>query len=217
MKKTSYFVTFFVGIFVGAVPCFFTFNWHVSPTAVETSLAEMLYEDLQPYANDYRLDMVLQLLQDQVAKKRPPIGNDEMYSPLIDLAMQCSEKEGAEALENAEKFLEMLSKQDNVLPIIKNRIYVEILEAGSGAVITPQDSISIHFKEYSLDGTLLKDTTSARAFIIPLNQTIKGFQLGIQGAKIGERRKLYLHPEFGFDKLGRKDLLIYEVFVISKE
>ncbi|HKY99946.1 MAG TPA: FKBP-type peptidyl-prolyl cis-trans isomerase [Rhabdochlamydiaceae bacterium] len=217
MKKLSCFATFFAGILVGAIPYVLTLTWHTSPTAIETSIAEMLYDDLQPYVNDYRLDTVLQLLKEQASKKRTPISNAEIYPPLIDLALKHSEKAATEALAQAEQFLKILSTKEHILPIVENRIYIEILEEGSGEIVSPQDVINIHFKEFSLDGTILKDTTSIKPFTIPLSQTIKGFQLGMQGAKIGERRKIYLHPEFGFDKLGQNDLLIYEISVISKK
>jgi peptidylprolyl isomerase len=68
-----------------------------------------------------------------------------------------------------------------------------------------------------MDGKLIKD--AEQPFTIPLSQTIRGFQMGMAGAKVGEKRKIYVHPEYGFGKMGRKSpnkLLIYEVTIVEK-
>ena len=44
---------------------------------------------------------------------------------------------------------------------------------------------------------------------------IKDFQTGMKGAKVGEVRKIYIHPDYGFGKIGRSQEsnmpLLYEI------
>ena len=52
------------------------------------------------------------------------------------------------------------------------------------------------------------------------NNTIdRLMKIGIQGAKEGERRKIYIHPDFGFGRIGRacepNQTLIYEVHIFK--
>ena len=93
------------------------------------------------------------------------------------------------------------------------------MEQGTGDLIAKDDTVELVFKEYAPDGALIKDT-GEKIFTIPLSHTIKGFSLGLEGARVNERRKIYIHPEYGFGTHGRQDsnqLLTYEVVLVGKK
>jgi peptidylprolyl isomerase len=188
---------------------------------VESSLAQILYENIKPYGLEgYRLNKVLQTVQEMAKQRRAEIPLSEVYVPLAPLAARQVEKEATANLKRAEAVLENLKNQPSIISIVDNRIYVETLEAGSGEIIGSQDIVEIQFKEYDAQGTLIKDTSDMAPFTIPLSQTIKGFQLAIKGMRVGERRKIHIHPEYGFGKINHADpnrLLVYEVILVGKK
>lgn len=212
------FVTFSLGLSMGLLFSFFSWPFH--PTLIESSLSQVLYNNIKPYGTkDYRLNTVLQMVTELAEQKRLEIPISEVYGPLEALAVKQIEEESATNLQQAEMFIETLKNRHNTIPVVNDRVYAEILEEGNGEVVNSKDVIEIRFKEYNLRGDLLKDTAELQPIEIPLSQTIKGFQLGLNGMKIGERRKLYIHPEYGFGKISHSEtnrLLIYEVIVSGK-
>lgn len=142
--------------------------------------------------------------------------HDEM---LLQLAAKKADKKALANLQNAEQFLEDLAKNTKALPVIDKKIYIETLQEGFGDMISSEDIISIRFKQYDQTGTLLKDTDED-AFTVALSKMIKGFKLGMNGARVGERRKIYIHPDLGFGKISfghpPNELLIYEVVIVDK-
>ncbi|GAB5411158.1 MAG: hypothetical protein ChlgKO_02720 [Chlamydiales bacterium] len=70
--------------------------------------------------------------------------------------------------------------------------------------------------QFDIKRELIKDTQT-KSFIILISRMIKDFQLGMEGAKAGEVRKIYIQPEYGFGKIGHSQesnmLFIYEIAV----
>ena len=216
MKKMA--LCFLFGVLVGLSPLAFPFMT-TSPTPIESSLAQIVYRKLNKYQDEIDFDKVLSLAKGFSKGKYPMKEEAEIYAPLIDLAEKKAERDMALTLERAEGFLETLRANEAVKEIVPGKVFVEILKEGSGEVISAKDPVSIHFKEYGIDGALIKDTLQ-KAYAIPLSQTIKGFQLGLDGARVGETRKLYIHPDYGFGRMGRKGankLLVYEVTIVEKK
>ncbi len=182
-------------------------------------MAQMVYEKLDEYRDEIDLDSVLSLVKGFANHKMPLKEEQELYEPLMEIAERKAEQKALAARQRAEHFLQTLEQNPQVMPVVPGRVYVEILQEGNGDLVTADDAVVIQFKEYAPDGSILKDT-SEEAYTIPLPQTIRGFQFGMNGAKVGEKRKIYLHPDFGFGKMGRKvpnKLLIYEVAIIGKK
>jgi peptidylprolyl isomerase len=207
--------SFICGLLAGV--SFFLFPFKREATPVERALAQIVYQKVEKYQNDLDIEMVLALVKD-FAKKHPPyVEEQELYGPILELDEKHAVAESLAAQRKAESYLASLTVNPKVHVVVANRVFFEILEKGNGESISGEEPVRVYFKEYSMDGKLLKD--AVKPFAIPLSQTIKGFQLGMAGAKVGERRKIYIHPEYGFGKMGRKSpnkLLIYEVTVVEK-
>ncbi len=217
MKKKL--TVFSCGIFVGLIPFGFQFFWSTQPTDMEVSLAQIVYERLNEYTDAIDLDTVLSLAKKFVDHKLPLKNEKDLYAPLMHLAEKNAENYMAATLQKAESYLKNIASNPKIKIVVPDRVFVEVIQEGEGEVIGVDDAVSLYFKEFAPDGSLVKDTMD-RAYTIPLSQTIKGFQLGLDGARVGETRKLYLHPEYGFGKMGRKapnKLLIYEVTIAEKK
>lgn len=214
MKKML--LAFFCGLLIGFAFPLIHFS---SLTPMEESLGQIVYERLSEYQSEIDMDRVLSFAKDFASHKLPLKEEKELYAPLMEMAERKVERDMALILQKTETFLQDVQKRPEVKAIVPDRVFVEILQEGSGEAITANDPIRLCFKEYASDGTLIKDTAD-KPYTIPLSQTIKGFQLGLAGAKVGETRKLYIHPDYGFGRLGRKapnKPLIYEVTIVEKK
>lgn len=205
---------------LAATVCMGALHSWIKPTVqpIETSLAQILYKKVDKYRDEVNLDLVLSLVKEYANHKIPLKEEQDLYAPMIAFEEKKIELDLLAVREKIETYLKELKENPDIRVIVPERVFVEVLQQGKGEEITSEDVVSVLYKEYTPEGKLLKDTLG-HPFAIPLSQTIKGFQLGMNGAKVGEKRKIYLHPDYGFGKMGRRDsnqLLIYEVTVVEK-
>ncbi len=188
-----------------------------SVNEINEALGNMLYEDLQKFPSEWEFDQIAQTMHGLVNGNRAPLEKNVKDKLLLELASTKAERISSENLKAAENFLTKLSLNKQIQPVVDGKVYIEILKQGSGEkALTFNDKASVSFKQFDIKGELIKDTQT-KSFIIPISRMIKGFQLGMKGAKVGEVRKIYIHPEYGFGKIGRSQesnmLLIYEISV----
>ena len=82
---------------------------------------------------------------------------------------------------------------------------VEILQEGQGAEATPGQNVSVHYTGWLTDGTKFDSSVDrGRAFEFPLGggRVIKGWDEGVAGMKIGEKRRLTIPPHMGYGPRG---------------
>jgi peptidylprolyl isomerase len=80
-----------------------------------------------------------------------------------------------------------------------------VLAEGSGAVAAAGDTVQMQYAGWLTDGTMF-DTSYKRgkAFTFPLGagRVIKGWDEGVAGMKVGEKRQLRIPPELGYGEKG---------------
>jgi FKBP-type peptidyl-prolyl cis-trans isomerase len=102
---------------------------------------------------------------------------------------------------------------------------VEILKEGSGEPIKSGQIASVHYTGTLQNGTKFDsslDRGEPFSFQIDGNQVIKGWDLGVVGMKVGEKRKLTIPPElaYGSREIGNglipaNSTLIFEVELLK--
>jgi len=102
---------------------------------------------------------------------------------------------------------------------------IEILKEGIGdREIKAGDQISVHYTGTLVDGTKFDsslDRGQPFTFTIGINQVIQGWDQGLIGMKIGEKRKLTIPSSLAYEERGYGALippnatLIFEVELIS--
>ncbi|MDX8430643.1 MAG: FKBP-type peptidyl-prolyl cis-trans isomerase [Candidatus Algichlamydia australiensis] len=217
--KTKDIIYLFLGLISGIL---ITHNWElINKTKVNKAneaLGNMLYQELQKFPKEWELEQIFHVMKDLESGKHSQLDTNEQEKLLLKLASKKADERAKKNLAEAETFLSHLPA---IHSVIDQKVYFEIIKEGKGdTILQTKDKVSVCFKQFGIDGKILKDT-GEKSFVIPMSQMIKGFQIGMEGAKVGEIRKIYIHPDYGFGKIGRgqepNQLLIYEVQVTGIE
>jgi len=101
---------------------------------------------------------------------------------------------------------------------------VETLKQGTGEAAKVGDNIVVNYVGTLLDGTKFDssiDRNEPFAYTLGQNRVIQGWELGLLGMKVGEKRKLTIPPELGYGAGGAGSVippnttLIFEIDMLS--
>ena len=131
---------------------------------------------------------------------------------------------------------EQNTNMDNVIqPEVKNGeevksvdgVKIIILKEGTGAVAKSGDTVAMNYTGKLTNGTTFDSNIDPKfnhvqpfVFTIDGGQVIKGWDVGVAGMKIGEKRKLELAPEFAYGERGQGSIppnatLVFEVELLG--
>ena len=183
----------------------------------ESVLAEMLYDHFQRYSDDCSITKVTQEMHQIEKGAHKKIAKNEYDTTLLDLITKKANKRALSNLFQAEQYLAELVKNPHTLAAVDQKVFIEVLSEGNGDVISPEQTLLLELKQYDISGKLIKNSGSIEPITLSPSKMVKGFQIGIEGAKIGETRKIYIHPSYGYTKIktgaSANNLLIYEVHI----
>ncbi len=103
----------------------------------------------------------------------------------------------------------------------------EIIKEGTGAEVKVGDVAVVNYTGMLTDGTVFDSSVLPEfnhvypfEFTVGAGHVIKGWDLGVAGMKIGEKRKLTLAPEFAYGsraagKIPANSTLIFEVELVG--
>ena len=84
-------------------------------------------------------------------------------------------------------------------------VSIEELKVGSGATATSGKVVSAHYTGRFPDGTKFDSSYDAGApidFLLGSGKVIKGWDIGIEGMRVGGKRKLTIPPELAYGARG---------------
>lgn len=118
---------------------------------------------------------------------------------------------------------------NNIMNNINNQatgseeLKIEILQEGAGMEAKSNDVVSVHYTGYLTNGQVF-DSSIGRgepfSFTLGAGQVIKGWDRGVLGMKVGEKRKLTIPSDLGYGSVGAGGVippnatLIFEVEMI---
>ncbi len=111
-------------------------------------------------------------------------------------------------------------KEENKMP----ELQTEILKEGSGQQAENGQEVKVHYTGWLEDGIKFDsslDRGEPFVFTLGVGQVIQGWDRGVLGMKIGEKRRLIIPPEFGYGSTGAGGLippnatLIFEVELLD--
>ncbi len=106
----------------------------------------------------------------------------------------------------------------------KQGVQIEILNEGTGAVVKKGDTVSVHYVGVLENGTKFDssiDRGTPFEFNLGAGQVIPGWDIGVEGMKIGEARKLTIPSELAYGSRGAGNtippnaVLIFEVELLG--
>jgi FKBP-type peptidyl-prolyl cis-trans isomerase FkpA len=97
-------------------------------------------------------------------------------------------------------------------------LYLQDLAEGVGPTAQRTSLVSIHYATWLADGTLVDASVGGDPFTVRLggNEVIRGWNEGIQGMRVGGRRKLVVRPGLAYGSRGSANVppnatLVFEV------
>ena len=110
------------------------------------------------------------------------------------------------------------------IPAFAGELKIETLVEGDGFQADKNKKVTVHYEGRLESGTIF-DASKPRgepfSFTIGAGQVIKGWDLGVDGMKVGETRRLTIPPELVYGKNGAGDVippnatLIFDVELLS--
>jgi FKBP-type peptidyl-prolyl cis-trans isomerase len=96
---------------------------------------------------------------------------------------------------------------------------VTTLKQGKGQIAQVRDKVRVHYVGTFTDGKKFdssRDRKQPLEFVLGYHQVIKGWDQGIAGMKVGEKRRLVIPPSLAYGPQGRPGIppnstLIFEV------
>ena len=103
------------------------------------------------------------------------------------------------------------------------KVNIEILKEGTGQATKNNDNVSVHYTGTLENGTKFDsslDRGQPFEFTLGAGQVIRGWDIGILGMKIGEKRKLIIPSDLGYGPSGTGPIppnatLIFEVELLK--
>lgn len=88
----------------------------------------------------------------------------------------------------------------------KEQLKIEVLEEGTGKLADEGDTVSVHYTGTFFENNAKFDSSLDRgtpfSFILGVGQVIAGWDQGVLGMKIGEKRKLIISSELAYGEAG---------------
>ncbi len=159
---------------------------------------------------------VIQGIQEGLDGKQAPLTEKE-YEETLNLIQQYAYEDlASKNLEEAEALLKKNAAESGVVAVADGKVQYKILKEGNGDAVTEETVPTIIYEAtYSNGQKLGSSEQNGGPIDVKLNDTIPGFKAGMLGMKVGEKRRIMIHPDMGFGKSGQipNGLLVFEIEV----
>lgn len=122
---------------------------------------------------------------------------------------------------------EIISLQDNNVEVMEQNnggLRIETLTEGTGTEVQSGNRVTVHYVGTLRDGSQFDSSVDRGVpftFVIGQGSVIEGWEKGILGMKVGEKRKLTIAPEMAYGQaMGHRlqnETLIFEVELLGIE
>lgn len=231
LKKTTLFLLCCSAATLAAIPFLSSENPKTATEAPSTPSKEDLAKLSKTFGNflgrtlvnpaigiPFDIDAIVEGIKDGAAGKPAPLNEQEYETLMLSIQQNYLKDLSSKNLKDAEKFLQDTSKEKDVISLKDGKILYKILSEGKDPAVKPHADVLINYTGTLLDGTVFSSSQDSGPISISLDQTIPGFADGLLGMKTGEKRRLYIHPDFAYGTQGDlppNSLLIFDVEMIN--
>lgn len=183
---------------------------------VSEAFGHLIGKNLETLGVDFDIDLVMKGLKEAGLGKKPPLSEAECIEAIAKAQAEAFQKQAKGNLEKAETFLKMNGQKKEVVTLEKGRLQYKVDQKGTGEAVKEHFSPVIRYVGKYLDGSIFDESKEGE--VVALDESIPGFSKGLLGMKEGEKRTLYIHPEFGYGTRGfvpPNSLLTFEVEVVK--
>ena len=182
---------------------------------------------LKDAKESFDMEALIQGLNDAIEGKEPMFSQEEMQNAFMQfqqVAMEAQQKAAAEqaarAKEDGLKFLEENAKRDDIT-VLPSGLQYEVVESGSGATPTPEDTVVAHYRGTFIDGEEFDSSYSrGEPAEFPVTRVIKGWTEALQLMKVGDKWKLYIPSDLAYGEGGNQripggSVLLFDIELVG--
>jgi len=183
---------------------------------VSEAFGHLIGKNLQNIGMKFDVAQVVKGLQDSLAGKESPMSEMECIQALTAAQEKAFKEQSHDNLKKAEGFLQDNAKTAGITSLENGKVQFRIDQEGKGTPLESHYSPLIRYTGKFLDGTVF--SASKEEEKICLEEVIPGLRAGLIGMKEGERRVVYIHPDFAYGTSGclpPNALLTFEVELVQ--
>ncbi len=186
---------------------------------ISEAYGHLIYKNLDSPALRLNIDAVIQGIQDAKANKPSPMTEKQFEQTARLISEYAFQDLASKNLQTAEDFLKKNENVQGVVIVEPGKLQYQVLKEGNGEPVTEDTNPQIRYKATYVDNTVFgQSDDNQEPIALSLNQTIPGFRKGVMGMKVGEKRKIFIHPDLGYGLSGQMQpnaLLIFDVEVVG--
>ena len=183
---------------------------------VSEAFGHLIGKNIDTLGIKFDLKKVIKGLQDSAEGKKSPLSESECIQAISSAQEKAFKNQAVENLKKAEEFLVKNSKESSVISVGDGKVQYKIEKSGGGEELKEHYSPLIRYVGKYLDGTIFG--SSKEDEMISLDETIAGFNKGLLGMKEGEKRTLFIHPDYAYGTSGYlppNSLLTFEIELVK--
>ncbi|MEN8199731.1 MAG: FKBP-type peptidyl-prolyl cis-trans isomerase [Thermodesulfobacteriota bacterium] len=190
--------------------------------------------DMGSYLNgigdELNYDRLVEGLRTGFEAKEPLLSREEMQTVQQEFAAKMKERQEAQlaalAAENKKAGDEYLAKNKEKKGVVvtDSGLQYEVVTAGTGATPAAEDTVTVHYKGTTIDGTVFDDSNKrGEPAVFGVTQVIPGWSEVLQLMKEGASYRVVIPPALGYGEQGvpptiaPNSVLVFDVQLISIE
>ncbi len=190
-------------------------------TVISEAFGHLIAHNLDSPGFQFNLQGVIKGMQDASEGKVSPLTEIEYEQAITVIQKTCFDELANQNLHDANDFMSKNANNEEVIELVPGKLHISILEMGSGYEIAADSTPLVHYTGKYMDETVFSSSKDIGEPIpLELDRAIPGFTQGLVGAKVGEKRRLYIHPDLAYgtsDLLPPNSLLIFDIEIISSD
>ena len=188
---------------------------------ISEAYGHFIYKSLENPILKLDFASVVKGMNEAKAGKPSPMTEQEYEEAIAQVQEFAFQEMSEKNLKDADAFLAKNAKEPGVVELEKGKLQIKILQPGTGEEVTDTTQPLLHYTGKYLDGTVFGNSYESKEPItINLKHTIPGFRQGVMGMKVGEKRRIFIHPELGYGTSGQllpNSLLIFDIELVKVE